>query len=75
MYTNLAYVPPTYRRVKKLPVLVINKDVCKSISCKNCNYIIIGICNNPQGDNEYDLENVSKINTNNDNAYKMQGII
>ena len=35
MYNNLAYVPPTYRRVKKLRVLIINKDVRKSLQRKN----------------------------------------
>ena len=33
VYTNLEYVPPTYRRIKKLRVLMINKDVHKSLSC------------------------------------------
>ena len=34
MYTNLAYVTPTYRRVKKLLVLIINKDVRQYIAHK-----------------------------------------
>ena len=37
VYTNLAYVPPTYRRVKKLLVLVINKDVHKHLARKKGN--------------------------------------
>ena len=37
IYTNLAHVPPTYRRVKKLEVLIINKDVHKSLAHKNGN--------------------------------------
>ena len=37
MYTNLACVPPRYRRVKKLQVIVINKDVRKSLECKKGN--------------------------------------
>ena len=37
MYTNLAYVIPTYSRVKKLQVLVINKDAGKSLSRKKGN--------------------------------------
>ena len=34
VYTNLAYLPPTYRRVKKLPILMINKDVRKPLARK-----------------------------------------
>ena len=45
VYTNLAYVPPTYRRVKKLQALVINKDVRKSLAHKNGNEILIWIWN------------------------------
>ena len=37
MYTNLEYVPPKYRRVKKLQVLMINKDVRKSLARKKGN--------------------------------------
>ena len=37
IYTNLAYVPPTYIRVKKLRVLIINKDVHKSLGRNNGN--------------------------------------
>ena len=37
MYTNLAYVPRTNRRVKKLQVLIINKDVPKSLARKKRN--------------------------------------
>ena len=37
MYTNLAYVPPTYRRVNKRRYLIINKDIHKSIASKNVN--------------------------------------
>ena len=47
VYTNLAYVPPTYRRIKKLQVLVINKELCKSLARKNGNEILIWIWNNP----------------------------
>ena len=36
-----AYVPPTYRRIKKLRVIIINKDVRKSLARKNGNDIII----------------------------------
>ena len=35
VYTNLACVPPMYRRVKKLQFLMINKDVCNSLARKN----------------------------------------
>ena len=41
VYTNLAYVSSAYRRVKKLQVLMINKDVRKSLACKKGNEIII----------------------------------
>ena len=34
VYTNLAYLSPTYRRVKKLWVLIINKVVRKPLACK-----------------------------------------
>ena len=47
VYTALEYVPPMYRRVKKLPVLMINKDVRKSLVHKNGNNILIWIWNNP----------------------------
>ena len=47
VYTNLAYVPPTYRRVKKLQVLMINKDVRKYLARKNGNEILIWSRNNP----------------------------
>ena len=43
---NLAYVPPTYRRVKKLQGLMINKDVHKSLAPKKGNEIIIWNWNN-----------------------------
>ena len=42
----LAYVPPTYRRVKKLRVLMINKDTHTSLAHKNGNDILIWIWNN-----------------------------
>ena len=41
VYNKFAYVPPTYRRVKKLRVLMINKDVCKSLARKKGNEILI----------------------------------
>ena len=41
VYTNLSYVPPTYRIVKKLGVIMINKDVQKSLARKNGNDILI----------------------------------
>ena len=41
VYTNLSYVPRTYTRVKKVRVLIINKDVRKSLACKNRNEIRI----------------------------------
>ena len=47
VYTNLAYAPPTYRRVKKLQVLMINKDVRKYLACKNGDEILICSWNNP----------------------------
>ena len=47
VYTNLAYVPPTYRRVKKLQVLMINKDVRKYLARKNGNEILIWSWNKP----------------------------
>ena len=37
MYTNLAYVTLMYRRVTKIRVLMINKDVRKSLARKNGN--------------------------------------
>ena len=37
IYTNLAHVPPTYRGVKKLQVLITNKDVRKPLGRKNGN--------------------------------------
>ena len=37
MYTNIAYLPPTYRRVKKIRVIIINKNVRKSLARKNGN--------------------------------------
>ena len=37
IYTNLAYEPPMYRRVKILHFLMINKDVRKSLACKKGN--------------------------------------
>ena len=53
LYTNLAYVSPTYRRVKKLRVLMINKDVRKSLARKNGNEIIIRSWNNPKLEVQY----------------------
>ena len=41
VYTNLAYVPPIYMRVKKLQIIMINKDVRKSLARKNGNDILI----------------------------------
>ena len=49
VYTNLAYVRRTYRRVKKLQILLINKDVRKSLARKNRNEILIWSWNNPTG--------------------------
>ena len=46
VYTNLLYVPPVYRRVKKLRVLMINKDVRKSLALKKGNENTIWIWNN-----------------------------
>ena len=37
VYTNLAYVPPTYGRVKKLQIIMINKDVRKYLARKKGN--------------------------------------
>ena len=45
IYTNLAYVPPTYIRVKKLQDLMINKDVRKSLARKKVNENPIWIWN------------------------------
>ena len=47
VYTNLAYVTPTYSRVKKLRVLTINKNLRKSLASRNGNEILIWIWNNP----------------------------
>ena len=47
VYTNLDYIPPTYRRVKKLRVLVINKNLCKSLASRNRNDILVWSWNNP----------------------------
>ena len=47
VYTNLAYVPHTYRRVKKLLVLMINKDVCKYLARKDGNESLIWSWSNP----------------------------
>ena len=47
VYTDLSYVPLTYRRVKKLRFIIINKYVCKSLARKNGNYILILSWNNP----------------------------
>ena len=41
MYTNLEYVPPTYRRVKKLRLIMINKNVRKSLERKKLNENLI----------------------------------
>ena len=41
VYTNLAYVPPTYRRVKKLQVLIINKSLRLYLASRNGNDILI----------------------------------
>ena len=43
VYTNLAYVPFTYRRIKTLRVLMINKYLYKSLARKNGNKILIWI--------------------------------
>ena len=45
VYNNLAYVPTTYRRVKKLRVIMINKNLRKSLACKNGNEILIWVWN------------------------------
>ena len=47
VYTNLAYVPHTYRKVKKLRVLTINKNLRKSLASRNGNDILIWSWNNP----------------------------
>ena len=47
VYTNLAYAPPTYRRVKKRIVIMINKNLRKSLASISGNEILIWICNNP----------------------------
>ena len=39
--------PPTYRIVKKLIFLTMNKDVHKSLASKNGNKILIWSWNNP----------------------------
>ena len=41
VYTNLAYVHPMYRRVKKVQALVINKDLRKSLAGKKGNEILV----------------------------------
>ena len=46
VYTNLAYVTPTYSRVKKLRVLTINKNLRKSLASRNGDEILIWIWNN-----------------------------
>ena len=46
VYTYLAHVPCTYRRVKRPRVLMINKDVHKPLARKNGNEILIWIWNN-----------------------------
>ena len=46
VYTNLAYVPPTYRRVKKLQVLMCNENLCISLASRNGNEILIWSWNN-----------------------------
>ena len=55
VYTNLTYVPPMYIRVKKLRVLIINKNLCKSLGSRNGNDIIIWSWNNPP-DNESEVD-------------------
>ena len=47
VYANLAYVPPTYRGVKKLQVITINKNLPESLASINVNEILIWIWNNP----------------------------
>ena len=47
VYTKLAYVPPRYRRLKKLRVLTINKNLRKSLDSRNGNEILIWSWNNP----------------------------
>ena len=46
VYTNLAYVSPTYRRVKKIRVIMINEGVRKPLACKKVNEILIWSWNN-----------------------------
>ena len=46
VYTNLLYVPRTYRRLKNLRVLIINKDERKSFESKNRNEILVWSWNN-----------------------------
>ena len=41
MYTNLANIHPTYRRVKIIQVLMISKEVFKSLATKKGNDILI----------------------------------
>ena len=40
VFAHLAYVPLTYRRIKKLRVLMINKNPRKSLSSRNGNEIL-----------------------------------
>ena len=47
VYINLAYTPPYVQESKKLRVLMINKDLRKSLARKNGNNIHIWSCNKP----------------------------
>ena len=47
MYTYLEYVSPTYRRVKIIRVLIINKNICMSLASIKVNEILIWSWNNP----------------------------
>ena len=47
MYTIPAYVPPTYRRVKKLRGIMCNKNLCMSLASTNESDILIWTWNNP----------------------------
>ena len=55
VYTNLTYAPPTYRRVKKIRVLIINKDAHKYLARKNGNEILIWTWNKPKQLTPYQL--------------------
>ena len=59
LYTNLAYAPLTYRRVKKLRVIMIYKDVRKPLAHKKGNEILIRIwndyCINAQTESSFNI--------------------